>query len=234
MDRGAWSLVTYLSFWIVLLSLLVIHGSFAAYRSMQMMSEPYGTGNATLALVVYYTLMVCIVAAFVLSDPHRLSWASVMHRATVLYLLAWLALVPQFFDSVNIIFMVLLSAFAFVRQSDFLLRDIFLHNWRPLTAVWCLTTLASGWFFAFYTLAEYINSRWPGHPSQFFIELFALFITWAVGSMEPFVREHYVQDREVVRKLAGDPRLAQSVSTTAPTSFTMPLAYMAVEGGGLF
>ncbi len=206
-----WSLISSISLWIALLALLAIHGSLVSYRSMQDMAEPYGDSNAALAYVVYYTLMVAIVASVALADPRHISDASVVHRSSSLYFLCWLALVTQFDEGINMVLMILLSAIAFLRQSDLFLRTIYVLGWNAWpTWAWLLTTLASGWFFAFYTVAEYIEERWPGHPSSFFLEAFALVITWTFGALEPFAHEHIVHFREIVRKMSGDSRLAAS------------------------
>jgi hypothetical protein len=219
--RGMFAVVFSCSLWTVLLALFVVHGSLQSYESMQEMHEPYGSASSTLAWVVYYTLLVWIaVTAVALSAASslELSDATVMLYATALYLLAWLILVCQFEEITNLIFMILLSALAFLRQSDLAIRSFYHRRWIVSRSwqwqpwAWALTTLATGLFFAYYTVAEYINERWPDHPSAFFIELFVLFITWAVGAFEPFIREHAVHYLELARKFFADQRVAGAVS----------------------
>jgi len=223
-----WSLVSTCSLWIVLLAMFGIHASLTSYRAMQAMAEPYDDVNDILALVVYYVLLSYVVAVFALSRIHRISDASVSHRATSLYLLGWLVLSAQFHESINIILMILLAALAFLRQCDLLFRHVYVRGWANWRSwIWLLTVLATGWFFAFYTLSEYIEERWTGHPSEFFIEAFALAITFAIGSFEPLVREHSNHFRELIRRLSGDSRVMSATPAAVdPRSTQVSLAYL--------
>ncbi len=228
-----WSIVSQATLWVALLSVFAAQSSLMSWRSMQDMHEPYGDASATLAVVVFYALIACVIAAVALADPANATDANVTARYVALCSLAWLALVPRFDEGIHIVLMVLLSAVAFVRLSDLVLRLRRAQGGRLGTAgiAYATLALAFGWFFSFYTLAEYADQRWPQHPSLFFVCALGLGLCWAVGSFEPFVRQHVVRFRHRLRKLAGDPdvKAAQPVRALPLRAAAVPVV-LAADG----
>jgi hypothetical protein len=166
--------------------------------------------------------VVSIIAALTLPNAHRISLASVSHKASALYLLGWLILVVNFTEGLNSVFMVILSAMAFIRESDLLIRTVYLHGWGHwmIILAWTFTTLASGFFFAFFSVSNYIRIGWDGHPISWALEAFALAAAFVFGSFEPFVAEHILRLREVVKRLGNDERLSKAVPISVATTST--------------
>lgn len=207
--------VTRIVMWV---SLAACQWTFKPYYAMRMIDHPYastpGWSDLIYALLVGYVLVVSIFAVPLVSRR------SVSHIASALFCCCWLVLVLEFQDGMNGILLVVSSGMLFIIQCDMLSYALYRRNGKPRSALYILSsglsTLASAWFFAFYNVATYIESKWPGQPSSLPIQMLVLFTVWTLCSYLPFVEEHAVHYEARVDRY--EKKLNKKTVTDKPTS----------------
>jgi hypothetical protein len=201
-----WGFFTSCHIWLVILALCVIHGSLESHKWLQQLN------NGHLSQVLYWSIVAIILSVCLLLDPRWLYDESIVHRCSSLYLLIWLAVLPQYSDIPNMLALLSFSGVAFMRQSGLVLRTRYRRRAKGwwLFLAWSLTTLLAGCFFSFFTVAHYLQSFWPEHPISVSIQVFSFFLLWGVFSMKPFVSEYIAHLRHRVKVLGSDPRIKAS------------------------
>jgi hypothetical protein len=238
MLQNNWSLYSSCFIWIALLSLAVIHGTLESRHWMRLLlHEPYGAGNSVLSQVVYWVIVGAVLASIMFLNPKRMYDECITHRASCLYLLGWLALVPDECESANMIGMIVMSVVCFMRQSALLLRTLYRrrsNNAWWLTVMWGTSALLTAWFLGFYTVSHFVYNFWPGHPAKESISVLLVAIVWCMFSVDPFIKEHINHIQQHVADVSKDPRLAhlqtrQHSDVVRGTSVPVSLPYAGVQ-----
>ncbi len=178
-----WTLLHLITRITLVCAVWTIHASLVIYRTMQ----DFGHRGWWAA---YYGSLSYIIVQVLFGSIRYPDRHSAARYTAALYLAAMLLLVAQFEDLVNVIDIVILSAFAFRVVADKCLTD-----WqRPdgdsdgkvdgfqyyLTAgISTLETLFFGWLAAFYAFDHFVRMEWAGNVVSVLVELTALLLWWA-------------------------------------------------------
>lgn len=186
------------------------------YLVMRLIQHPYATAGTHWPEVIYGLCCGYVLIATTMLGQ-EVTRALVLHITSACFVVSWLLLALQFHFTMNAIIMVVLSGLLFMIQADLLLWLLYRRqSVRWYVVLWSAAcVLGSAWFFAFYNMAFYLESRWPDHPSLVVIELLVLMTLWCFASFFPFVEEHSVQYRANVTRAYNKLFPGNAAATTA-------------------